>query len=193
MCGFDFVAAPLVHPRYRRPAPQALPPGVLLPPFTRSDLLLTSSQWTGQVSAQTPAVQQRAYALEAVLPRGPDADEPGCTAIVCALLTYRSRVHVGCSCAALAAAAVKTRMRVASSVSRCIFVAIVFGGAWLSVPPDFGPRCCRWSASSAPGSMPTPTTRRCGGTARRRCGRSSSGRRTCRCRHASSIMLERRT
>ena len=52
MCGFDFVAAPLVHPRHRRPAPQALPPGVLLPPFTRSDLLLTSSQWTGQVSAE---------------------------------------------------------------------------------------------------------------------------------------------
>ena len=49
LCGFDFVAAPLVHPRYRRPAPQALPQGVLPPPFTRSDLLLTSSQWTGQV------------------------------------------------------------------------------------------------------------------------------------------------
>lgn len=49
LCGFDFVMAPLVHPRYRRPAPTALPRGTFLPPFTRSDLLLSSSQWAGQV------------------------------------------------------------------------------------------------------------------------------------------------
>jgi protein arginine N-methyltransferase 5 len=48
-CGFDFVLAPLVHPRYRRPAPSALPRGTLQPPFTRSDLLLSSSQWGSQV------------------------------------------------------------------------------------------------------------------------------------------------
>lgn len=48
-CGFDFVMAPLVHPRYRRPAPSTLPRGAFQPPFTRSDLLLTSSQWSGQV------------------------------------------------------------------------------------------------------------------------------------------------
>ncbi|EFN58275.1 hypothetical protein CHLNCDRAFT_142244 [Chlorella variabilis] len=48
-CGFDFVMAPLVHPRYRRPAPSALPRGTFQPPFTRSDLLLTSGQWSGQV------------------------------------------------------------------------------------------------------------------------------------------------
>ena len=45
-CGFDFVAVPLVHPRYRRPR---LEPGGAAPPFTRSDLLLTSSQWSSQV------------------------------------------------------------------------------------------------------------------------------------------------
>lgn len=49
LCGFDFVMAPLVHPRYRRPAPTALPQGTFQPPFTRSDLLLSSSQWAGQV------------------------------------------------------------------------------------------------------------------------------------------------
>lgn len=49
LCGFDFVMAPLVHPRYRRPAPTALPRGTFQPPFTRSDLLLSSSQWAGQV------------------------------------------------------------------------------------------------------------------------------------------------
>ena len=48
-CGFDFVVAPLVHPRYRRPAAGALPRGTFQPPFTRSDLLLTSSQWGSQV------------------------------------------------------------------------------------------------------------------------------------------------
>ncbi|KAL4443757.1 hypothetical protein ABPG75_011494 [Micractinium tetrahymenae] len=49
LCGFDFVMAPLVHPRYRRPAPTALPRGTFQPPFTRSDLLLSSPQWAGQV------------------------------------------------------------------------------------------------------------------------------------------------
>ena len=49
LCGFDFVVAPLVHPRYRRPATSALPKGTFQPPFTRSDLLLTSAQWSGQV------------------------------------------------------------------------------------------------------------------------------------------------
>lgn len=49
LCGFDFVVAPLVHPRYRRPAPTSLPRGAFQPPFTRSDLLLTSAQWSGQV------------------------------------------------------------------------------------------------------------------------------------------------
>jgi protein arginine N-methyltransferase 5 len=49
LCGFDFVMAPLVHPRYRRPAPSALPRGTVQPPFTRSDLLLTSGQWGGQI------------------------------------------------------------------------------------------------------------------------------------------------
>lgn len=46
-CGFDFIAVPLVHPRFRRPR---LEPGGAAPPFTRSDLLLTSSQWSSQVS-----------------------------------------------------------------------------------------------------------------------------------------------
>ena len=41
--------APLVHPRFRRPAPTALPRGTFQPPFTRSDLLLGSGQWGGQV------------------------------------------------------------------------------------------------------------------------------------------------
>ncbi|KAK9834250.1 hypothetical protein WJX81_000077 [Elliptochloris bilobata] len=45
-CGFDFLAVPLVHPRFRRPR---LEPGVTVPPFTRSDLLLTSSQWSSQI------------------------------------------------------------------------------------------------------------------------------------------------
>ncbi|GAB4821351.1 hypothetical protein N2152v2_008397 [Parachlorella kessleri] len=49
LCGFDFVVAPLAHPRYRRPATSALPKGTFQPPFTRSDLLLTSAQWSGQV------------------------------------------------------------------------------------------------------------------------------------------------
>ncbi|KAI3428237.1 hypothetical protein D9Q98_006617 [Chlorella vulgaris] len=49
LCGFDFIMSPLVHPRYRRPAPSALPRGTFQPPFTRSDLLLTSAQWSGQV------------------------------------------------------------------------------------------------------------------------------------------------
>ena len=48
-CGFDFVVAPLVHPRYRRPAASSLPKGTFQPPFTRSDLLLSTSQWSGQV------------------------------------------------------------------------------------------------------------------------------------------------
>ncbi|PRW56786.1 arginine N-methyltransferase [Chlorella sorokiniana] len=47
--GWDFAVAPLVHPRYRRPAPSALPRGTFQPPFTRSDLLLTSSQWGSQI------------------------------------------------------------------------------------------------------------------------------------------------
>lgn len=47
--GWDFVVAPLVHPRYRRPAPSTLPRGTFQPPFTRSDLLLTSSQWGSQI------------------------------------------------------------------------------------------------------------------------------------------------
>lgn len=48
-CGFDFVVAPLVHPRHRRPATSALPVGTIQPPFTRSDLLLTSAEWGSQV------------------------------------------------------------------------------------------------------------------------------------------------
>lgn len=47
--GWDFVVAPLVHPRYRRPPPSALPRGTFQPPFTRSDLLLSSSQWGSQI------------------------------------------------------------------------------------------------------------------------------------------------
>ncbi|KFM28183.1 Protein arginine N-methyltransferase 1.5 [Auxenochlorella protothecoides] len=46
LCGFDFVLAPLVHPRFRR-GPDY--PGA----FTRSDLLLTASQWSGQVVGST--------------------------------------------------------------------------------------------------------------------------------------------
>lgn len=42
LCGFDFVVAPLAHPRHRRGAGSP-------PPFTRSDLLLTAAQWSGQV------------------------------------------------------------------------------------------------------------------------------------------------
>lgn len=45
LCGFDFLAIPLVHPRFRR---QRLVPSAAAPPFTRSDLLLTSSQWSSQ-------------------------------------------------------------------------------------------------------------------------------------------------
>lgn len=48
--GFDFLVAPLAHPRYRRPSPKSLPKGGIQAPFTRSDLLLTSSQWGSQVS-----------------------------------------------------------------------------------------------------------------------------------------------
>ncbi|GMH32226.1 hypothetical protein BSKO_00060 [Bryopsis sp. KO-2023] len=48
-CGFDFVIAPLVHPRYRRPKHAASSNSVQTQAFTRSDLLLTSGQWSGQV------------------------------------------------------------------------------------------------------------------------------------------------
>lgn len=49
LCGFDFVAAPLVHPRYRRQPTTLSPDGALAPPFTRTDVLLTAAQWSGQV------------------------------------------------------------------------------------------------------------------------------------------------
>ena len=49
LSGFDFLVAPLVHSRYRRPALSSLPKGTLAAPFTRSDLILTSSQWSNQV------------------------------------------------------------------------------------------------------------------------------------------------
>lgn len=48
LCGFDFVVAPLVDPSYHRPALQKhdCP---LVPPGTRTELMLTSAQWGGQV------------------------------------------------------------------------------------------------------------------------------------------------
>lgn len=65
LCGFDFVVAPLAHPRYRRPAPTALPKGTFQPPFTRSDLLLTSGQWSGQVRRVAGGVRAADHQLTA--------------------------------------------------------------------------------------------------------------------------------
>lgn len=48
--GFDFLVAPLTHPRYRRRPTEALPPGQLRPPFARADVLLTTGQWSSQAS-----------------------------------------------------------------------------------------------------------------------------------------------
>lgn len=48
-CGFDFLIAPLVHPRYRRRPTRQLPNGQLAAPFTRSDLLLNSTRWSSQI------------------------------------------------------------------------------------------------------------------------------------------------
>eukprot|EP00877_Chromochloris_zofingiensis_P008918 jgi/Chrzof1/427/Cz01g15150.t1 len=52
LCGFDFVVAPLVDPSYHRPALQKhdCP---LVPPGTRTELMLTSAQWGGQIVGQT--------------------------------------------------------------------------------------------------------------------------------------------
>ena len=47
--GFDFLVAPLTHPRYRRRPTEPLPLGQLLPPFARADVLLTSGQYSSQV------------------------------------------------------------------------------------------------------------------------------------------------
>ncbi|CAD7703043.1 unnamed protein product, partial [Ostreobium quekettii] len=49
--GFDFVVVPLVHPRYRRP--KRVDHSGARAAFTRSDLLLTSGQWAGQVVGAT--------------------------------------------------------------------------------------------------------------------------------------------
>lgn len=49
MCGFDFVATSVAHPRYRRPAPHRLPQGTTPPPFARSDLIMPTAQWSGQI------------------------------------------------------------------------------------------------------------------------------------------------
>lgn len=46
-CGFDFIVAPLVHPRYRRRKNPQFEGATA--PFTRSDLLLSSGQWSGRV------------------------------------------------------------------------------------------------------------------------------------------------
>eukprot|EP00163_Fabomonas_tropica_P020056 TRINITY_DN3524_c0_g1_i1.p1 TRINITY_DN3524_c0_g1~~TRINITY_DN3524_c0_g1_i1.p1 ORF type:complete len:618 (+),score=110.21 TRINITY_DN3524_c0_g1_i1:228-2081(+) len=46
--GYDFLVVPLVHPRHRRSVP-AMP----TVPFTRSDLLLNSGQWTSYVVGKT--------------------------------------------------------------------------------------------------------------------------------------------
>ena len=52
--GFDFLVAPLAHPRHRRPAPSARDPSAPQPaPFARSDLLLNSTQWSSQVVGKT--------------------------------------------------------------------------------------------------------------------------------------------
>jgi len=52
--GFDFLVAPLAHPRHRRPAASALDPSAPPPaPFARSDLLLNSTQWSSQVVGKT--------------------------------------------------------------------------------------------------------------------------------------------
>ncbi len=51
VCGLDFLLVPLADPSHRRRSPKSLPPSdELLPPFTRSDLLLTSAEWSSQVS-----------------------------------------------------------------------------------------------------------------------------------------------
>eukprot|EP00899_Mesostigma_viride_P006648 jgi/Mesvir1/15985/Mv08291-RA.3 len=48
--GFDYILLPLAHPRNERRAKESLPEGSPLPPpFARSDLLLSSSQWSSQV------------------------------------------------------------------------------------------------------------------------------------------------
>lgn len=63
--GFDFLVAPLTHPRYRRRPTGVLPPGQLRPPFARADVLLTTGQWSSQVVGKvSPWV-------------APDAAEPG--------------------------------------------------------------------------------------------------------------------
>jgi hypothetical protein len=48
--GFDFLVAPLTHPRYRRRPTEALPLGQIRPPFARADVLLTTGQWSSQAS-----------------------------------------------------------------------------------------------------------------------------------------------
>jgi hypothetical protein len=59
LCGFDFLAVPLAHPRYRRPAAQRQPSDLMMPPFTRSDYLLSASQWSGQVRERRRGTSRR--------------------------------------------------------------------------------------------------------------------------------------
>ncbi|KAK9820236.1 hypothetical protein WJX72_007776 [[Myrmecia] bisecta] len=64
ICGFDFMAVPLTNPHKRRSPPRPSPTGIPAPPFARSDLLLNSAQWSGQiVGTISPWIQ-------------PDADDP---------------------------------------------------------------------------------------------------------------------
>lgn len=50
LCGFDFVVAPLVQPGHEQPALQ-LPEDGGVAPRLRSELMLSSASWGGQVCA----------------------------------------------------------------------------------------------------------------------------------------------
>lgn len=54
-CGYDFIVTPLADPLAARPEPSVGRVGAALPPpFPRSDMLLSSGQWSGQVRGLGP-------------------------------------------------------------------------------------------------------------------------------------------
>jgi hypothetical protein len=56
LCGFDFVLAPLVQPGHEQPALQLPQDGSAVEPRIRSELMLTSAAWGGQVGGAQQAV-----------------------------------------------------------------------------------------------------------------------------------------
>eukprot|EP00873_Tetraselmis_striata_P028240 jgi/Tetstr1/448504/TSEL_035770.t1 len=49
LCGIDFLLVPLVPQRYRKRLPEQTPSGERPTPLTRSDLILSSAQWSSQI------------------------------------------------------------------------------------------------------------------------------------------------